>query len=345
MGCEIKESLQICETLAIPLRVIQAVTIGSSAAKTLSGEGIIGNVYGVFDRMVSVLAKEEELFILARKDVQMSPITVLLHFPLNISMSTFGAKTGASVIKSGPFIQISQTKMLVRLDKATLWKARKRIKTSLALEGIVKNCNTARDVGRKYGKRESLLDLIEKLDVLVKGAPIDVKGFNLCSRHTISPLKMLVKAVLAKNLNDVCRSAKGLIGLGLGLTPSCDDMLAGFMSSLLVATEALGGNVDYAKEVSQVIASSTQGQTTLLSQKLLEGAALGEVPELIHNVVEAISIGTEEEVREVTHNLLAMGHFSGADTLLGILLGFYMTINMARICGSFANSAGNERWS
>jgi len=323
-----KGSLPISELVTMHLHTIEAVTIGSIAAKTINMEGVIGKVYGVFDRTVNVLAKEEELFTLARKDISKSPITILLDIPLNVDMPTFGVKTGSSVTKSGPFIRISQSAMLISLDKATLWQARRQIKTSLVIKDIMRNCDAARDIGRKYGKRGSLSDCLEHLNALVKGVAINVQGFNLYSRSAFPYVTMLVKAILSKNLSGVHISAKRLIGLGPGLTPSCDDTLTGFISSLLLVTETLSGDTYYAREVGQTITSVADGQTTLLSQKLLEHATLGEPPELTHNVIEAIAAGTEEQVRKVTFKLLAVGHSSGADTLLGILLGFHVAMNM-----------------
>ena len=324
-----KASLQISEPFATYLHPIEAVTIGSIAAKTINMEGVIGKVYSVFDRTVNVLAKEEELFTLARKDIPKSPITILLDIPLNVDVSALGVRTGSSVIKSGPFMRISQSAMLISLDKATLWQARRQIKTSLAIKDIMRNCDTARDIGGKYGNRGSLSDYLEHFNALVEDITIDIQGFNLYSRSAFPHVTMLVKAILSKNLGGVHICAKRLIGLGPGLTPSCDDMLAGFISSLLLVTETLSRDACYARKVSQTIVSGANGQTTLLSRKLLEHAALGEVPELTHNVVEAIITGTEEQVRKATFKLLDVGHYSGIDTLPGILLGFHVVMSMA----------------
>lgn len=328
MEYQIKGSLPIPETFTANLRPIEAITIGSIAMKLLSTEGEIGKVYGLFNRTVNVLAEDNELLILARKDAQKSPITIILDLSPSIDMSTFGVKIGASVIKLGLFIQISGSKLLISLENATLWKARRQIKTSLAIKDIMSNCDTAKNIGRIHGKQGGLLNLLEHLNALVKGETLDAQEFNLYSRNAFSYVIMLVKAVLSRNLGDVRISVNSLIGLGPGLTPSCDDMLMGFMNSLLLVTEALSGDVYYAREVNQTIVSLVNGQTTLLSQKLLEQAALGEAPELTHNVVEVIAAGTEEQVKKATFKLLTVGHSSGTDTLLGILLGFQVTMKM-----------------
>ena len=329
MECKTKVSLPIPETFTVHSDMIEAISIGSTALNILSTEEVIGKVYGVFDRTLNVLTKDKELLTLARKDVENSPTTILLDLPHSICMSAFGIRTGSSLIKSGQFIHISGSKLLVSLDKATLWKARRQVATNLTIKDVTRNCETANDVGRKYGKRGGLSALLEHLNALIKGETINAQEFNLYSRNALPYIIMLIEAVLSGKLGDVRTSVKRLIGLGPGLTPSCDDMLMGFMSSLLLVTEALGGDMYYAGEVNQVIASSVNGQTTLLSQKLLEHAAQGEVSELTHNVIGAIVGGTEKKVRKATSKLLAVGHSSGTDTLLGILLGFHVAVNMA----------------
>ena len=329
MECKTRVSLPIPEMFTVHLGTVEAITIGSTAMNILSTGEVIGKVFGVFDRTLNVLTADKELLTLARKDVENSPITILLDLPHSICMSAFGIRTGASVIKSGQFIHISGSKLLVSLDKATLWKARRQVATNLTIKDVTRNCETANDVGRKYGKRGGLSALLEHLNALIKGETIDAQEFNIYSRKAFPHITTLIEAVLSRNIGDVRPPVKRLIGLGPGLTPSCDDMLMGFMSSLLLATEASGGDVYYAREANRVIASSANGQTTLLSQKLLEHAAQGEVSELTHNVIGAIVGGTEEKVRKATSKLLAVGHSSGTDTLLGILLGFHVAVNTA----------------
>lgn len=334
-----KRSLLIPDKFTAQLSTIEAIAIGSTAAKLLSTKGVIGEVFGVFDRTVNVLSKDRELLTLARKDVPKSPNIVLLDLPSHICMPEFGIETGANLISSGSFIQIEKRKMLISLDKATLWNPQKLIETGLATKDIIKNCDAARDIGIRYGKRGGLADLLESFDALVKDKTVDTQGFNLYARNAFSHVRMLAKAVLSKNLRGISAPVSRLIGLGPGLTPSCDDTLIGFMSSLLLVTEALGGNINYARKINHTIASLVNDQTTLLSQKLLEHAATGETVELIHNVVEATVAGTEEQVQEATFELLTVGHYSGTDALLGILLGFHVVMNMAQMKGLVTNSA------
>jgi hypothetical protein len=221
--------------------------------------------------------------------------------------------------------------MMISLNKATLWQGRRQIGADLTIKEIMRNCNIARNLGKTYSEPRGLSDLLDHLDEIVKGEqlnPLDIERFNVFSKNIFPYVSMFVKTVLSRNVSELCISVQSLIGFGPGFTPSCDDMLVGFMGSLVLVTEALRGDIHYAFQVNRAIISLLNGQTTSFSQELLEHAAQGELPELTYNVVEAIATGTEEKVRRFTSKLLGVGHSSGMDNLLGVLLGFYVLMRM-----------------
>ena len=340
MECKGERSLLISEKATPRLSRIEAITIGSTAAKLLSKKGIIGQVFGIFDRSVNVSFNDENILIIARKGVSNSPITVILDIPSDIRMTEYDIMTGENVTSLGSSIQIENSKMVINLDKALLWNPQRLIKTDLANSDIMKNCDTARDMGIRYGKHGGLAELLESFDTLIADKPSDTVGHNIYAVNALPHIKSLVGSALSGNFCAVGTTAGRLIGLGPGLTPSCDDMLIGFMSSLVLAAPALGGDVEYARKINNAIVSYANSQTTLLSRKLLEHAAEGETVELIHNLVESILTGTGEHVREITLNLLAVGHSSGTDALLGLLLGFHVATNITKERGLVIYSAG-----
>ena len=324
-----KESLLIPDKFNVHLQAVEAITIGSAAAKLINKEGMIGKICGVFNRTANILSGDNELLTLARNDVCNGPVTILLDIPASINIPALGFEMEAEVVKSGEVIHIRGSNVIINLGQATLWKAGRQLKMSLPIKDIMRNCDVAKDIGRKYGKRGGISGLLVHYDALVKGETIDEQGLNLYSRHALPRITTLIKAVQTRNPGDVNISVKGLIGLGPGLTPSGDDMLMGFMSSLLLVTEVLDGDIACIRELNQVIISTVDGRTSLLSRKSLEYAALGEIPELTHNLIAAIAAGTEEQVEKAAFPLLTVGHCSGTDMLLGILLGFHVALNMS----------------
>lgn len=106
-----------------------------------------------------------------------------------------------------------------------------------------------------------------------------------------------------------------VLGKGPGLTPGNDDTLLGM---LFVAW--LDSRVDVMRLPDFFIITQPLGRlTTLISVHYLQFAAKGIFSSPLQHVAQAIL--NAEGLPEAVDGLLGVGHFSGADTLLGIWLG------------------------
>jgi Protein of unknown function (DUF2877) len=97
-----------------------------------------------------------------------------------------------------------------------------------------------------------------------------------------------------------------LAGLGPGLTPAGDDLLAGYIAGLVL----LHGQ----RKKAARLAEDAAARTGSLSATLLRHAALGEVPEPVHKLLATGDAGP----------LLSFGHSSGAAWLRGLLSAGYL---------------------
>ncbi|KEY60498.1 DUF2877 domain-containing protein [Serratia sp. DD3] len=111
-----------------------------------------------------------------------------------------------------------------------------------------------------------------------------------------------------------------VVGKGPGLTPSNDDTLVG-----MLLTAHLDSRVDVACLPPFFAASQPLHKlTTLVSEHYLKFAEQGIFSTALQLLARALI--QPRELTQSIRDLLNMGHFSGADTLLGIWLGV-MTIN------------------
>jgi len=112
----------------------------------------------------------------------------------------------------------------------------------------------------------------------------------------------------------VSGAAQRLAGLGPGLTPSGDDVLAGaLIAGTLWPTgprEAIRG----------AIVSAASGRTTRISAAYLDAAARGEASEAWHTLVAAIPAADTFVAIDAARRLMAFGETSGSDMLAGFLL-------------------------
>jgi hypothetical protein len=137
----------------------------------------------------------------------------------------------------------------------------------------------------------------------------ELAGDRLADTRERLPAAALVQ--LAEGLPGAVRA---LLGLGPGLTPLGDDVLAGWL-----ATAAVTGH-PARTAIHDAVRVSAHARTTLLSATLLACAARGEgVPEL-RALLSGIVARSPEAVARSLAPLVSIGHDSGRGILLGALL-------------------------
>ena len=128
-------------------------------------------------------------------------------------------------------------------------------------------------------------------------------------------LRSLTRALEAHGSADVQDAVTALLGLGPGLTPEGDDVLAG----LLVGLAAVPRERPLARRLGDLVAGLAASRTTTLSAALLRDAAAGfAVPALV-DLVDGLPVvdqmdrtTTHRRLADVVVRLLAVGHTSGA---------------------------------
>jgi len=143
------------------------------------------------------------------------------------------------------------------------------------------------------------------------------------ARMALPKMQLLARAAWEQDIAGVEEATRGLAGLGPGLTPAGDDVLAGFAAVMALLSARISADGTSRSHVAEVIAAVARPRTTVLSGVLLEYAARGEVAEQLGEVLLALALPAEESeaVLQAAEKLLAFGGTSGGDTLLGVLFG------------------------
>ncbi len=108
----------------------------------------------------------------------------------------------------------------------------------------------------------------------------------------------------------------GLIGLGPGLTPSGDDVIAG----MLIALHATGWRDD-AEALAGFVGSAPAERTSSLSGAFLAAACSGLPSAAMHTAIAAMLAGDVDALPAAMDRLTGIGHTSGWDMLAGAVLG------------------------
>ena len=128
-------------------------------------------------------------------------------------------------------------------------------------------------------------------------------------------IEILRRGVTAHDLPAAIQATDALVGLGEGLTPSGDDLLVGLTAALHATGHPMAGSL------ARHAAFRAVDSTTDVARVALEHAARGEYAERLHDVLEAVARGDEASLHLRVERALSWGASSGADTLLGILIG------------------------
>ena len=117
-------------------------------------------------------------------------------------------------------------------------------------------------------------------------------------------------------------------GLGPGLTPSGDDVLAGLLVALRHLGTAAGAEraVWLADWLAAAVTFDARTRTTPISATLLHCAARGEASAEVLAVLRGIA--GRQSLEPALHRLLQLGHTSGADLACGLRIGLAAVINL-----------------
>jgi hypothetical protein len=115
----------------------------------------------------------------------------------------------------------------------------------------------------------------------------------------------------------VGRASRALLGLGGGLTPSGDDLVGGALfGRLLVADDARPW-----RALGDRLAAEATRASHAISAALLADLAAGASFAPLHELADALAAGDDGAARAAAGALAGLGHSSGWDMLVGVLIG------------------------
>lgn len=119
-----------------------------------------------------------------------------------------------------------------------------------------------------------------------------------------------------------------LVGAGAGLTPAGDDVLVGLLAALLRAGRGVSPAAT-AFDWIGAVAERYAHRTTDISAHYLRLAARGHVSEPLSALIDAVvSDSPTETLRGRANDVLDVGASSGADALLGVLIGLDAVLDL-----------------
>lgn len=315
----------------------RAVSIGSAARSLLDQNrmGTLGTVHSVFQRVVNVQTGSGRFVSFATADVPPAPGMVVTDLPPAVGWPGFGLAPGFPVTGNRREARLSggEATVCIALERAAVVAPMIDGPVPIVPDAVPAMVEAAARHGRRSGAggfAESgfgpLLPFAARLVASPATPPPLADPFCAAAYAHLSDL---VRAVRSGDTAAVGRAARGLIGLGPGLTPSGDDALAGFMVALALTAKTLGFLDFVLEKVNPAIVEGLPGRTTELSGDFLRHAALGHGSAPVEGVAGAILAGDEQGLAAAVDSLCGVGATSGVDQLWGVLVGILLGLALA----------------
>jgi len=220
-------------------------------------------------------------------------------------------------------------KLEIEFEQARQWTP-----PTVRLEGddkaITEAIRALHDTISTQGARQGLAPLV---DLVAPGSASPARAAKIKNssepllRMAARSLDTLVRAWRAGKVDSAREAALKLLGLGPGLTPSGDDLLAGLLAVCKWSRRRLEEDADanrtlaLCEAVVEAVVAGAPARTTRLSARLLNYAADGILYDPAMSRAASLFAGRSADVEPAALKLFGLGHTSGTDMAVGILLG------------------------
>jgi len=265
---------------------------------------------------------------IVREEVGSGPINIVTDLPRGRSMAELGVEKNAEVLMKDGEILIGGKAILVSLQHARLYRTEKDFPNKLrSFSEIRANVAVVARTAARMGHHQglgSLIPLLVPSGIEKAKRPAELNSF---SRLALPRVRSLLREIREGRISELGTEVQNLAGLGPGLTPSGDDMLSGLMVSLTLIVHNLKGDAEIVRRVNRKIALNARKRTTMLSEEFLSQAAKGETNEHFQELIKKMLTALPNEAKRSAELVLKIGETSGTDTVLGILLGFQLSLD------------------
>ncbi|MFI5322473.1 MAG: DUF2877 domain-containing protein [Thermodesulfobacteriota bacterium] len=300
-------------------------TLKNSKGKTV--------VQSVFEHAIYISGGESALVKVINNKDYISPTSITIEKPDSLSFKSFNIREGAKVIINESELSTPGNGFSINLANASTWYPPKfaEFTTDLSLEEINLNLRVLHDVIYTCPSREGLVPLLENIELY---GPMEV--FLKEQKPTVSEkarpyIERLMWGLFSADLESVTRNAETILGLGPGLTPSCDDFLAGLILSLKLGAQILNKDETalcaFVDKASAEILRMAKKKTTIYSVSFLNETVHGEGPSAIMDLIYSVIAKNPDHVAKTARRLIGMGVTSGADISIGICYGLRFLVS------------------
>jgi hypothetical protein len=276
----------------------------------------VGKIHSIYSRTINFLDNKDNMYTIGSKNIDNSPFTLRID-NRNISFEDLDLEEGNRLFKIDNSLIIEDK---VRIDLGSnciLWnpnvEKRRDLNRNLIMENIGYFDDFILKKGSNGGCRYFYLENHLKVKTHIPG---------LIEKELSRRIEVFLDALKDGNIDEV--KINSLIGFGIGLTPSGDDFLTGFLSVLNIIS------TDYSNKIKRKLINLIDIDkiaTTDVSKQMLSITLRGESREYILNFINAFLDEDKKQFLLFLERLLNIGSSSGTDLAVGVVTAFILLIN------------------
>lgn len=278
--------------------------IGGVFADFATAGSHVGSIHSVFDRVVNIefagLSTFDTMLSIGAADVPITSALLVVHTEPGFSWLQQGIRAGNSVTVKGGVIHIGN--FLISMGQATLWRPERRL-----FEG---GCDARRIneiIKALPGHHTTAMQRLNA--ALLGGAPIRSDAMECALWEGVVKLKKYLHGI-----GEPHEAVGSLAGLGDGLTPTGDDVLAGALYGLFCLN-----SLERARPLADAVKHAMKA-TNRISRHFLAYAAEGIWGKREQSFLFSLFQPDSEDYVKQAIAFAEVGASSGIDQMLGMLL-------------------------
>ena len=302
---------------------INAVSISSALIKILSGQSYRGTIAGVYARSGNF---SFENILVTVSDVSQKN----LPYGILCDLSEIDLQ---GVLRSDDAAEINSERLTVRdrlfeisLRSASIWDPEFYMPIQASDVPIIqKNIDQLVQHIVHLNNPDGLVPLFRFIPNLMNSEVYPGDNSSALSQTAYDALRSIITAIRNTDERLLNEGSMQLTGLGIGLTPSGDDILAGLFAALIITSKVEYRN--WLMELLGKLLPRIEGLTNDISINYLKAVSQGYFPERVSNLISAmITAKSFADVQPALQDMLQWGHTSGYEITLGMVIGFLLSI-------------------
>ncbi|KNF09619.1 protein of unknown function DUF2877 [Gottschalkia purinilytica] len=310
---------------------MQATYICSQLKDKIEEKGTLnGYISSVYRGIFTVVTEDEDLIYFLGSHKYIAPMSIVINDVSNFQDLNLLYNT--KVTFTNKEIVLESAGLSIDLDGAEVWNPRPLLLSSESSERTIMNNLLILEEGIfNYGKHEGIAPLMfsigDYIDEFKSLSNIKIHN-NLYSSFIFNKVMDFLSKIVINDINNISMDTKEIIGFGPGMTPSSDDFLCGFMTTLVYMGIHYNLNMSRIYNLNREIIRDMEFDIEQISHSMLMHSSNGMTQEIIKKIIKDIIYSEDkEELLESIKDVVGFGDISGTDILCGIYIGFRTMVN------------------